>query len=68
MVRRSDQFFGHTGLRDQQQARIRDGDGVYTGSITKKNSCYATLVAMVQARVLTAQDGYLMSQGDEFEL
>ncbi len=29
---------------------------------------HATLVAMVRTRVLQAQDGHLMSQGDEFEL
>ena len=38
------------------------------GSVTANSSGCATLVAMVQPRVLTAQDGCLMSQGDEFEL
>ena len=38
------------------------------GSVTANSSGCATLVAMVQPRVLTAQDGHLMSQGDEFEL
>ena len=38
------------------------------GSVTANSSGRSTLVAMVQARVLPAQDGHLMSQGDEFDL
>ena len=47
-----------------RHGRHCDGGG---GSVTANGSGRATLVAMVQARVLTAQDGHLMSQGDEFK-
>ena len=39
-----------------------------TGSVTSRSSGCATPVAMVQGEALPAQDGHLMSQGDEFEL
>ena len=42
-------------------------DGV-AGSVTARSSGRPTLVAMVQGEALPAQDGQLMSQGDEFEL
>ncbi len=41
-------------------------DGV-AGSVTANSSGRASLVAMVQGEALPAQDGHLMSQGDEFE-
>ena len=37
------------------------------GSVAVNGSGRPTLVAMVQARVLPAQDGQLVPQGDEFE-
>ena len=51
---------------------MADGDGGshrggLAGSVTVIRSGRATLVAMVQARALPAQDGHLMSQGDEFK-
>ena len=47
----------------RRHARHRDG----AGSIAARSSGRATLVAMVRTSVLPAQDGHLMSQGDEFE-
>ena len=38
-----------------------------TGSVTSRSSGCATLVAMVEARALPAQDGHLMSRRDEFK-
>ena len=52
-------------IADRDDALYRDGG---TGSVTARSSGRATLVAMVQAGVVPAQDGHLMSQGDEFEL
>ena len=37
------------------------------GSVTANSSGRATLVAMAPTRSLPAQDGHLMSRGDEFE-
>ena len=52
-------------IADRDDARRRNGGA---GSVTARGSGGATLVAMVQAKVLPAQDGQLVSQGDEFEL
>ena len=52
-------------IADRDDARRRNGGA---GSVTARGSGGATLVAMVQAKVLPAQDGQLMSQGDELEL
>ena len=51
-------------IADRDDAWHRDS-GI--GSITVNGSGRATLVSMVQARALPAQDSHLMSQGDEFE-
>ena len=45
-------------IADRDDARHRDGG---TGSVTTNGSGRATLVAMVQAGALPAQDGQLMS-------
>ncbi len=47
----------------RRHARHRDG----AGSFTANGAGRVPLVAMVQAGALPAQDGHLMSQGDEFE-
>ncbi|MEI8152854.1 MAG: hypothetical protein WCG92_14810, partial [Hyphomicrobiales bacterium] len=49
----------------RRHAQYRDGSA---GAVTARSSGCATLVAMVQAGVLPAQDGQLMSQSEEFEL
>ena len=41
--------------------------GGLAGSVSTNSSGRATLVAMVWTTALPAQDGQLMSQGDEFE-
>ena len=51
---------------------MADGDGGshrggLAGSVTVIRSGRATLVAMLRAGALPAQDGHLMSQGDELE-
>lgn len=52
-------------VADRDDSLHRDGGA---GSVTANGSGCPTFVAMVQARALPAQDGHLMSQGDEFEL
>ena len=47
-----------------QRRRHRDGGA---GSVIANSSGCATIAAMVQTKALPAQDGHLMSQGDEFE-
>ena len=51
-------------MADHDDAQYCDG---VAGLVTANSSGRAALVAMVQARALPAQDGHLMSQGDEFE-
>ena len=51
-------------MADHGDARQCQGGTV---SVTANGSGGATLVAMVQGEALPAQDGHLMSQGDEFE-
>ena len=51
-------------LADHDDARQCQGGKV---SVAVNSSGRAALEEMAQARVLLAQDGHLMSQGDEFE-
>ena len=52
-------------MADHDDARQCQGGKV---SVAVNSSGRAALEEMAQARVLLAQDGHLMSQGDEFEL
>ena len=52
-------------MADHDDARQCQGGTV---SVAVNSSGRAALEEMAQARVLLAQDGHLMSQGDEFEL
>ena len=52
-------------IADRDDARHRYGGA---GSVTARGSSRAPLVAIVWTAALPAQDGQLMSQGDEFEL